>query len=537
MSDQATMTGLEQQANDAAPVIAPTAQAANDPATGASGAQLAPQTAAQQPVKFLGLAMPGPISRGMNNFNQTWQGWRTASVKFLPAFIVNNSSNILGFAHVMTEMMMFKASVRDSKLVHNPKNPINWVVEPITTVFKGVAEGAAPKDLNAKEFFSGNVLDNFRKRIVDTEDATKREYTRQMAEGKTRSQVSLANRWQSRSTFLGLMAWTLSTFIPEKKETPEEIERMAILRANHPMQYMGERLRQAVWIPEWNKHKRQMIGLAYMGVGACSMIGAWRGRKEVIVNGLKEGVYTFNRDYFMTSLISLASSFPLLFALDEKSGYGGFGSLMTLRIPFLYGSIQRKYKSSSDGGKIDGAHWYAGASVLFQAENIAQALIGGAEKVKKTQPDGSVIEVIVDHTGIRQEAVEKAREIRAARHESHQLAPQTEADAVVTPPPAATAPAPSAKPETVAPSAPQKEEAVAQSEEKTPEHHERHLHVAHHAAEESPVHKHEAKDEYSAHHETHEKKHEPSSNIRLDTPVVHMKPEKHGHDMAAIPAA
>ncbi len=392
-------------------------QAAAPEAAVAETAEAAQKKNERAPVKFLGVTMPEPIASGMRWMRKTSDKVRLSTVKALPAPIVNNSSNILGVAHVATEIAMFKSSLREGNLIQNPKNPINWVWEPIKTVFKGVAEGAKPKDLDLKGLFKGNAIKNIKDRVTDMKGATEREYARQMhSEGVAREKVNLSNRWQTRSTFLGLVAWSLSALIPEKKESDEEIERMAIKRANHPMQYVGERIKQALWFPEWGQHKRQMLGLAYFLIGCCSTLGSWRGVTK-FDKGAKAGLkeYSFNQSYLWTSLISLASSVPLLFSLDEKSGYSNFGGLMMFRIAFLRNSIKTKYKNNDPG-----APWYAFSSISFQVENLMQGLFGGAQKVKHTLPDGTVVEEVISHKGTLEKAKEEAREIKVAHKAAKQ---------------------------------------------------------------------------------------------------------------------
>lgn len=327
---------------------------------------------------------------------------RKASIMATPAFIVNNSSNILGAAHVGTEMLMFKSGMGDGeKLIKNPGNIVNWVKEPIETVFSQTFRKAQAHDLT--ELFKGNVFKNFYERVTNKEDARVRFLKR--PENMGVANVKLLSSWQFRSTFAGLVAWTLSTFIPEKKESDDEVERMALKRRLHPVAYVGERLKQAVWVPEWHKHKREMLGLAYMVIGVSSIIGAWRGRSKDAA-GIER--YVLNKGYLFTSVISLVSSIPLLFASDEQSAYGAFGALMMLRIPFLGFSISDKYKNKPDRQPDPGRHNYAASSVSFQFENLAQALIGGAQKVS----DGHGGYTIIDHTAIREEAKEKATEVR-----------------------------------------------------------------------------------------------------------------------------
>lgn len=361
-------------------------------------------TPGPQPVKLFGIPLPEPIADVSRSISRGMGNARLATVKALPAFIVNNSSNILGAAHVATEVAMFKASLREGSLIQNPQNPINWVYEPIKTVFSGVAEGAKPKDLNLKELFRGNPVKNVKERLLNMDSATEREYARQMAEGTAQNKVNLSNRWQTRSTFMGLVIWSLSALIPEKKEAPEEIERMAIMRINHPAQYVGERLKQAVWAPDWGHHKRQMLGLGYVLIGAFSTMGAWRGVTKH-ASGMKN--YSFNQGYFMTSVLSLTSSLPLLFALDEKSGYSNFGNIMLGRLAFLPKSIKTKYANNDPG-----ASWYTFSTLSFQAENMMQSLFGGAQKVSRTLPDGTVVEEIISHKDTIDKAKVEAHEIK-----------------------------------------------------------------------------------------------------------------------------
>lgn len=322
-----------------------------------------------------------------------WSDKRKDAINATPAFIVNNSSNILGAAHVATEMMMFKASSKDARLIQNPSNPVNWIKEPIQTVFIDTFNRSRSKIPVKELFLEGNPIKNIYKRVTDTEAATLR--ARANEPGKPVSQVKLSNPWQTRSTLAGLVVWGLSALIPEQREDEQEIERLAVKQQVNPLGYMAERVKQAVWIPEWPQHKRQMIGLGIMASGVCSTIGAWRGRKK-FPDGSQ--AYAFNKGYLQTSLFTLASSFPLLFASDDRRGYGGFGALMMGRLLSLPSSLYTKFRD-----KESGREWYTAATASFQAENLVQNLIGGAEKM----PDGT----IVDHTELRQHAREKAKEL------------------------------------------------------------------------------------------------------------------------------
>jgi hypothetical protein len=340
---------------------------------------------------------------------------RRASIAAMPAFLVNNSSNVLGFSHVLTEFVMFKAGIKGNKLIDNPQNPINWVVEPVKKVAADIYTNSKSRDYSLKQLFTGNVSQNVKKYIVDTKAATLREVSRQSGSGKSISEVALGNPWQTRTTFAGLVVWTLSALLPEHKDSEEEVERMATMRTLHPFKYAAERMRQAVWFPEWTSHKRQMIGLGYLVIGICSMLGSFRQRRdlkheiagdaEMINMGLKQA-YGFNAAYFGTSVLSFLSSLPLLFALDENKAYSVFGMTMMLRIPVMFKSISKKYEFNEPG-----KHSYTAGMVSFQLENAAQALIGGATKL----PDGT----IVDHEAEKRRAISEAKEYKKAHKKPH----------------------------------------------------------------------------------------------------------------------
>jgi hypothetical protein len=349
-------------------------------------------------------------------FGEAWKDLRTSVGHFLtnlrhhaiggtPRFIVNNSSNVLGAAHVATEVLMFKSSIPHKDLVHNPTGPIDYVTRAVKRVFGESLSGSQSDFAEISKATERHPVRGFINYIRDVDAATERAIALNVGkrdeDGKTitREKMRLGNPWQTRSTLAGLIVWSLSAIIPDKREKPEEVERMAIKRETNPLGYVAERLKQAIWFPEWDSHKRQMIGLGIMTSGVCSLIGSWRNNIKVEGLGLK---YAFNGGYFATSMLTLISSIPLLFATDDQKGFGGFGAWMTGRLAFLPGSINRKFK----GDKIS-AGYYTAAMASFQAENWAQALIGGAEKL----PDGT----IVDHEEVRRRAHEEAVAIRQER--------------------------------------------------------------------------------------------------------------------------
>lgn len=333
---------------------------------------------------------------------------RYHTVRALPAFFINNSSNILGTAHVGTEILMFKASLKDSELVPGSAGPfkdITYIPKALKHVFSDAFSKSGRDMADLKNAVKERPFTGFFRHIMDTDTATQREMEKQLGFPHptkpgvtvTRETMSLGNPWQTRSTLSGLIVWSLSALIPDKKESSDEVEQMAILKATHPVKYVGERLRQAVWIPEWPQHKRQMIGLGIFISGLCSMIGSNRNHITT-AEGKK---YAFNVSYLLTGIMTFMSSLPLLFASDDQRGFSGFGAWMTGRLMFLPSSIYKKIS-----GKEQGAWYYTGATCAFQVENWTQALAGGAEKRNG---------VIIDRQELLEQAKEKAEHIKAER--------------------------------------------------------------------------------------------------------------------------
>ena len=342
-----------------------------------------------------------PVALAWEKLKDAWGGFfstiRHNAINATPGPIVNNSTNILGTAHVMTEMMMFKASMNTLVDKHNYWD---YVPKALWNVYKDSIKRSGKSSTSLSELVHGNPLKNVYEYVTNTEAATARDVAAQIAEGVEK--VSLNNRWQTRSTLAGLTVWGLSAVIPDKKESDQEVERMEIMRRTNKPKYVAERFKQALWFPGWPDHKRQMIGLGIMASGLCSTVSSWRNRDKLSA----VPKYIFNGGYLFTSLITLASSLPLLFASDDQKGFGWFGTVMTSRLFFLPTSIYKKFKM-----KEDGAWYYLGATAGFQAENWTQALIGGAEK----NPDGSIIDHSASHKAGREKAQEIKREIKETK--------------------------------------------------------------------------------------------------------------------------
>ncbi len=348
------------------------------------------------------------ITDSTNNF---LGALRYNSIRALPAFVVNNSSNLLGAAHVYTEGIMFKASIKSSvkdgklvpgKLVENASNPVDYLIKAIYRIYNDAIHGAFKTRGGRVNIMDGNPAVNIFKFLTDTKAATEREIAVQQVAPEM---VRLGNPWQMRSTLSGLIGWTISTILPEKKESDTEIERMEIMRKTNPVGYIGTRLGQGLWLPGWISHKRQAIGIGQLTSGVFSTLGAWRNRTEptaIEIKGGKLPRYVFSLPYLCTGICNLLAGAALTFAPDEQSGYSQYGGWVMAMTAFLPLSIREKFQRNEGG-----AAWYTAGKLSFQAEAWGQGLFGGAEK----KPDGT----IVDHDAIRKEADAKALEIRRER--------------------------------------------------------------------------------------------------------------------------
>ena len=392
------------------PVAHPPTDAADPKTDGGQGASAAANlpAMAQKPDHSIKHA----LQQLKDSTDQFFGSLRYNTVRFLPAIIVNNSSNILGLAHVYTEGIMFKASLKGGKLVEHASNPLDYLLKATWRVYKDAIDSVFNKNNPHMhvDIFKGNVLENVVGFVTDTEAATRREI---QAQKVSPLHVQLGNPWQTRATLSGLIGWSIASIWPEKKESDAEIERMEIMRKNNPVGYIGTRVGQAVWLPGWMTHKREVIGIWQATAGVFSMLGAWRNRAKPNAMELVAGKlpkYVFNLPYFATGLCSFLSGTTLMFAPDEATGYsqyGGWVNMMSFFIPF---SVGEKFRQ-----KEPGTGWYLAGKLSFQGEAWGQWLFGGAEK----KPDGT----IVDHTALRKEADAKAAELRAEKH-VHKYAPE-----------------------------------------------------------------------------------------------------------------
>ena len=377
--------------------------------------------------------LPEPAKNAWQGVRDKMNQWRSSTIMATPAIIVNNSTNFLSASHVATEMLMFRSGMKGNKLIDDPSKPINWVVQPVQKIARDIFGGKS-RGAGFKELFSRSPIENF-KQFKDTHAASLREVERQIAQnkelmlaGKRPEAIKLGNPWQTRTTSVGLATFILGSVIPERKESDEEIERMAKMRTLNPLRYAAHRYKQALWFPEWPKHKRELMGLGFNIIGTISMLGAWRNRgkldpaiakeAELIAKGLDQG-FKFNSGYFYTGLVSFVQGFPLLFALDENKAYSTYGAMAVFRTPMLVKSMNEKYRKQEQGW-LD----YLIAKVTFQLEDFLFLLIGGATKRKK--PDGTY--EIIDHEKLKKEAIAEAKEEKSRQKEEKHHLPTAKAE-------------------------------------------------------------------------------------------------------------
>ncbi len=360
----------------------------------------------REPVRlpFVEIALPQAISDPIHRLQDTAHDWRRSSIEAAPNFIVNNSSNFLGLMHLGSEMMMFKAA--NAKTNAKPNGPIDFIVSNVGSILRDAKPSFEPGELSKGLFNREGFIRNQFRSFRDLDYASAREMGRlerdAAAQGKP-LRIQFSNRWQMRSTLFGLLGWSASALIPEAHDKKEDVEQMANLAAENPLGYVGTRLKQAVWVPEWSKHKTQFTGLSVMVSGVCSALSGFRtpSQEKDALGIVKSAKYTWNKPHTAVGLVTLLAGTQLLFALDDESAYSRFGSTMWARMLFLPKSIYNKYMPK-EGNPDPGRHWYVGGTGGFQIVNTAAFLLGGAEK----NEDGTV----VDHKSMRDEAKQKAKD-------------------------------------------------------------------------------------------------------------------------------
>lgn len=222
---------------------------------------------------------------------------------------------------------------------------------------------------------------------------------------------------------------SIAAFFPDIKDKDEEIAERVKLSQLHPVRYVGQCIREALWFPfatvaelghrvvggrkneaenqEIGKFKRQFTGLGMAITGVCSFLSGFRNVRYINQNlPAAQKVLAANLEYYKNPAHSIGGAITalagtqLLLATGGDKGWAAWGETQWLRMSVLYSSIRKKFKSNDSK-----PYYYLGGQVAFQTSNTISHLIGGAEK----RPDGT----IVDHKVMREDAKLKVREHKA----------------------------------------------------------------------------------------------------------------------------
>lgn len=343
------------QPETAAGAVAPMGEVINH-----STPQLTDKDADPQRARLL---LEDPLVREYMRIRHEFEDYRQMALRNFAPWIVNHSSNIIGATQVTSEMAMIRAS--GTKSLQDVKRALLK-----DTKFSGEIEGI--------------------KTFLDLEKAT--------ALDKKIHGTRLINRWQARSTLLGLTTMGLTTLLPDDKDSQEDIDSAVRLQHESKLKYALNCLGKAVNPFQWKDNKRHLSGLGLTLAGVCSFLSGFRNVGSLVKNG--EQMYVLNRAHSIGGSITTLAGLQLLFALDNQRGWAQYGGTMWARMLFLPKSIMNRYQKNDPH-----ANWYSGGQFGLQTANTMAFMIGGAQK----RADGSVI----DQNAMIREAKEKAHLAKA----------------------------------------------------------------------------------------------------------------------------
>lgn len=367
----------------------------------------------------------------MTRLRARMKGYRHSAISTLPAPLVNNASNTIAVTQLAAEMAMFKANGTNfmaPRVAGEATKLHHYVTRPPMNIWRAVANNAGFNmklgDLVRPAFYK-----DIAKSFVNLDHATKLD----APHGER-----LMNRWQARSSFMGVTTMAITAVVPDTKDDLEEVEKNAIQLKTNPVMYGVKRVGQAIWFPvEVVKytgqaigskfgmaapladgagvHKRQFAGLGLFLTGTFSFLSGFRNvgmvNKALGETAAHNTKYVKNVAHSCGGAITATAGAALLMALDNDQGWSRYGMMQWARMIFLPNSIGNRYKKADPR-----ANWYLGAQVGLQSANTVSYLIGGAEKM----PDGT----IVDHEAIREEAKLKAKISVGAKREGKPMTPE-----------------------------------------------------------------------------------------------------------------
>jgi hypothetical protein len=167
-----------------------------------------------------------------------------------PAFVVNNSTNIIGVMDIAGEMMVLKAAGVNLVSPQHRGKPLYYLIDPPANLYKSVAMrasfGGQWSDLLKPSFYRESIQD-----LLDLNKAS----TKDLKRGR------LINRWQARGMLFSLAGMTANAVVPQKPEDPEDTLQMGQLYRDNPVHYVATRIGQGLWPLGWGNHKTQFAGL------------------------------------------------------------------------------------------------------------------------------------------------------------------------------------------------------------------------------------------------------------------------------------
>lgn len=401
---------------------------ANSQAKQEEKAPLATTPSAQKlPEPILGFVAPNSwVGKELSAIGTEFLEYRKNTISALPRPIVNNNSNFLGATELVAEVFMFKSSglqlyshqksygkgrilpdffsgsfqewletkhaglsyTKGSGVTSKILKGLNPIIEPVYNIARTVAGTGSvnfnPKDLVSPKFYKESVQGLF-----NIEKAT--EIDRARFPGK-----KLVNRWQTRSTTLGLIGMSVATFMPDDKDSPEDVKKYTEMAATNPVGYVITKLGLALNPLQWWENKRSFVGLMKTLGGTATLFSGFRN-----VDG--NNAYFRNGAHAINGAITAAAGSQLFWGVDGEQAWGRYGTVMAGRMFLLPKSIKRRYAKGDPA-----RHFYGAGQATFQIGNLDSFLIGGAEKLE----DGTII----DHKAEREKAKEIAKAAKEAKH-------------------------------------------------------------------------------------------------------------------------
>ncbi|MDX2095188.1 MAG: hypothetical protein SFW64_04535 [Alphaproteobacteria bacterium] len=362
-----------------------------------------------KPIKVFGKTVPPGLASMLFNFNDFSSALRFKALSVLPGIVVNHSSNAIGMTQLVGEALYFKSSGVNKFVKDEHRGTWKAFVYPPINVVEGVFKKSAFR-VDYKQLLNPKYIGRELKRFVDLEEAARIDFAR---DGK------LSNRWSARSGFAGMTSMAIAAAFPDEKDNPEVTEKMALMRTEHPLGYVGYRVGKGLMFPitaplrilqkftspgedhHIGDGKREFSGIGMTLTGLFSVLAGFR-QPRVLGNLAK---YDFNPWQAAGGAITTFAGSQLLLGLDNQQGWTNYGKYQFGRLLVLPMNIKERFPNKEGWGDPN-AKYYFGAQGVFQFKNVVASLIGGAQKVDLD--DGRA--VIIDQKRKRSEVQEKARE-------------------------------------------------------------------------------------------------------------------------------